>query len=91
MNSDPPLSNNKALSDVSGWYYSNIIVSINIRVEPVGFIGVVASGRSSRDEAVEEKTERTNTPERGHHLYGHGVCKWPGCETICDDFQTFLK
>ncbi|XP_033875808.1 forkhead box protein P1-like isoform X3 [Acipenser ruthenus] len=26
-----------------------------------------------------------------HPLYGHGVCKWPGCETICEDFQSFLK
>ncbi|KAI1287308.1 Forkhead box protein P1 [Halotydeus destructor] len=24
-------------------------------------------------------------------LYGHGVCKWPGCEAICDDFQSFVK
>ena len=24
-------------------------------------------------------------------LYGHGVCKWPGCEAIADDYQTFLK
>ncbi|XP_069062816.1 forkhead box protein P1 isoform X8 [Pleurodeles waltl] len=26
-----------------------------------------------------------------HPLYGHGVCKWPGCEAICDDFQAFIK
>lgn len=26
-----------------------------------------------------------------HPLYGHGVCKWPGCEAVCDDFQAFLK
>ncbi|XP_032455067.1 forkhead box protein P2 isoform X5 [Nasonia vitripennis] len=26
-----------------------------------------------------------------HPLYGHGVCKWPGCETVCDDYQAFLK
>ncbi|XP_041081127.1 forkhead box protein P1-like isoform X4 [Polyodon spathula] len=42
-----------------------------------------------------------NTPKReclsnednphSHPLYGHGVCKWPGCETICEDFQSFLK
>lgn len=29
--------------------------------------------------------------EKMHPLYGHGVCKWPGCEVICDDFQAFLK
>uniref|UniRef100_A0A3B3DGV1 Forkhead box P2 n=1 Tax=Oryzias melastigma TaxID=30732 RepID=A0A3B3DGV1_ORYME len=26
-----------------------------------------------------------------HPLYGHGVCKWPGCENICDNFGQFLK
>jgi len=26
-----------------------------------------------------------------HPLYGHGVCKWPGCESVCDDFASFLK
>uniref|UniRef100_A0A4W3HHX8 Forkhead box P1 n=1 Tax=Callorhinchus milii TaxID=7868 RepID=A0A4W3HHX8_CALMI len=26
-----------------------------------------------------------------HPLYGHGVCKWPGCEACCDDFGHFLK
>ncbi|XP_075690151.1 forkhead box protein P1 isoform X2 [Rhinoderma darwinii] len=28
---------------------------------------------------------------QNHPLYGHGVCKWPGCEAICDDFPSFLK
>uniref|UniRef100_A0A8C9WIJ7 Forkhead box P1a n=1 Tax=Scleropages formosus TaxID=113540 RepID=A0A8C9WIJ7_SCLFO len=26
-----------------------------------------------------------------HPLYGHGVCKWPGCEAVFDDIQGFLK
>ncbi|XP_036187465.1 forkhead box protein P1 isoform X11 [Myotis myotis] len=26
-----------------------------------------------------------------HPLYGHGVCKWPGCEAVCEDFPSFLK
>ncbi|KAE8612495.1 hypothetical protein XENTR_v10012881 [Xenopus tropicalis] len=28
---------------------------------------------------------------QNHSLYGHGVCKWPGCEAICEDFPSFLK
>uniref|UniRef100_A0AAY4EE81 Fork-head domain-containing protein n=1 Tax=Denticeps clupeoides TaxID=299321 RepID=A0AAY4EE81_9TELE len=28
---------------------------------------------------------------QSHPLYGHGVCKWPGCEAVFDDFQSFLK
>ncbi|KAJ8046625.1 Forkhead box protein P1 [Holothuria leucospilota] len=26
-----------------------------------------------------------------HPLYAHGMCKWPGCETVCEDFLSFLK
>ncbi|ENN76801.1 hypothetical protein YQE_06642, partial [Dendroctonus ponderosae] len=49
--------------------------------------------RISREDSIsEEKYVRTTTPDRvHHHLYGHGVCKWPGCETICDDIHAFIK
>lgn len=59
--------------------------------EPLGLLGIVTPGRSSRDEISDEKTDRTSTPDRVHHLYGHGVCKWPGCEVICEDLQSFMK
>ncbi|XP_015916846.1 forkhead box protein P1 isoform X3 [Parasteatoda tepidariorum] len=39
-------------------------------------------------------SRRTATPKedpQNHLLFGHGVCKWPGCETFCDDYQDFLK
>ncbi|GCC36317.1 hypothetical protein chiPu_0014811 [Chiloscyllium punctatum] len=26
-----------------------------------------------------------------HPLFGHGECKWPGCEALCDDVGQFLK
>lgn len=35
------------------------------------------------------RTPKEDSPT--HLLYGHGVCKWPGCETFCDDYQDFLK
>uniref|UniRef100_A0A4W3I2Q5 Forkhead box P2 n=1 Tax=Callorhinchus milii TaxID=7868 RepID=A0A4W3I2Q5_CALMI len=38
-----------------------------------------------RDSSSHEETGAT------HPLYGHGVCKWPGCESICEDFGQFLK
>lgn len=24
-------------------------------------------------------------------LFGHNMCKWPGCEQLCDDFNHFVK
>lgn len=26
-----------------------------------------------------------------HPLYGNGICKWPGCEAIFDEHQSFVK
>ncbi|XP_028441917.1 forkhead box protein P2-like [Perca flavescens] len=26
-----------------------------------------------------------------HALYGHGVCHWPGCESVCENFSQFIK
>lgn len=49
------------------------------------------SNRPLKEELLDEKPERTTTPDRVHHLYGHGVCKWPGCEIICEDLQSFMK
>lgn len=29
--------------------------------------------------------------EKTHPLYGHGVCNWPTCEAICEDYPAFLR
>ncbi|CAI5665414.1 forkhead box protein P2 [Oreochromis niloticus] len=26
-----------------------------------------------------------------HALFGHGVCNWPGCESVCENFSQFIK
>ncbi|CAK6950963.1 forkhead box protein P2-like [Scomber scombrus] len=33
------------------------------------------------------KTDRTAT----HVLFGHGVCNWPGCESVCENFSQFIE
>ncbi|NWR87776.1 FOXP4 protein, partial [Furnarius figulus] len=38
-----------------------------------------------RDSSSHEETPGT------HPLYGHGECKWPGCETLCEDLGQFVK
>ncbi|XP_047660104.1 forkhead box protein P2 isoform X1 [Tachysurus fulvidraco] len=52
----------------------------------------IANGQSSvintrRESSLHEETGALHS----HSLYGHGVCKWPGCESICEDFGQFLK
>ncbi|KAK9497404.1 hypothetical protein O3M35_004116 [Rhynocoris fuscipes] len=29
--------------------------------------------------------------DKVHLLFGHGVCKWPGCDTVCEDLKSFIK
>ncbi|XP_028810415.1 forkhead box protein P2 isoform X2 [Denticeps clupeoides] len=50
----------------------------------------ISNGQSS---ALSARRESSLHEETGasHSLYGHGVCKWPGCESICEDFGQFLK
>ncbi|CAI9573646.1 unnamed protein product [Staurois parvus] len=30
-------------------------------------------------------------PPNSHPLYGHGECRWPGCEALCEDMGQFIK
>ncbi|XP_064200901.1 forkhead box protein P2 isoform X1 [Anguilla rostrata] len=50
----------------------------------------MANGQSSVLNARRESSLHEEQ-SASHALYGHGVCKWPGCESICDDFGQFLK
>lgn len=34
---------------------------------------------------------KTDSASTQNTLYGHGVCKWPGCDTPCDDYADFMK
>ncbi|XP_067302742.1 forkhead box protein P1a isoform X2 [Pseudorasbora parva] len=42
--------------------------------------------RPSRRDSSQESHSQS-----AHPLYSHGVCKWPGCDTVFGDFQSFLK
>ncbi|KAL3238971.1 hypothetical protein MRX96_047995, partial [Rhipicephalus microplus] len=39
----------------------------------------------------EERSSGASGANNGHALYGHGVCKWPGCDAECEDYQAFVK
>ncbi|XP_033208741.1 forkhead box protein P1 isoform X2 [Belonocnema kinseyi] len=62
-----------------------------------GLNGLLHSTASSRRSEVNGTTPLDEKPidiscnDKSHPLYGHGVCKWPGCEAICEDYQAFLK
>ncbi|XP_046620125.1 forkhead box protein P1 isoform X2 [Neodiprion virginianus] len=59
-----------------------------------GLLNSIVSGRRSEmngTSSLDEKPLDVSSNEKAHPLYGHGVCKWPGCEVICEDYQAFLK
>ncbi|XP_075250171.1 uncharacterized protein LOC142342610 isoform X2 [Convolutriloba macropyga] len=37
------------------------------------------------------KSRPTNEDGSSHPLFANNMCKWPGCERICEDFPAFLK
>uniref|UniRef100_A0A3B4F291 Forkhead box P1 n=1 Tax=Pundamilia nyererei TaxID=303518 RepID=A0A3B4F291_9CICH len=47
---------------------------------------------STNGQYMSHKRESTleEPSPHSHPLYGHGVCKWPGCEAVFDDFHSFL-
>ncbi|XP_054280746.1 forkhead box protein P1 isoform X2 [Macrosteles quadrilineatus] len=62
--------------------------------------GLLASMGISRRECLnggssgtqEEASEGEPPPgTKVHLLFGHGICKWPGCEAVCEDIQAFFK
>ncbi|KAM4562476.1 forkhead box protein P1-B-like isoform 2-T3 [Odontesthes bonariensis] len=38
-----------------------------------------------------KRKESDENTQNSHPLYGNGMCKWPGCETVFGDFQAFIK
>ncbi|XP_070150797.1 forkhead box P isoform X8 [Polyergus mexicanus] len=69
----------------------------NVPKSNSGLNGILNSIASSRRSEVNGTTPMDEKPldascnDKVHPLYGHGVCKWPGCEVICEDYQAFLK
>lgn len=45
---------------------------------------------SSSSTSIKEEVNSASSPSK-NPLYGHGVCRWPGCETVCETQQSFLK
>ncbi|XP_029995781.1 forkhead box protein P1-B-like isoform X2 [Sphaeramia orbicularis] len=38
-----------------------------------------------------DSVPQDDNTQNSHPLYGNGMCKWPGCETVFGDFHAFLK
>uniref|UniRef100_UPI00398E9E1A forkhead box protein P1-B isoform X2 n=1 Tax=Pristiophorus japonicus TaxID=55135 RepID=UPI00398E9E1A len=54
--------------------------------QPVTLMNGQSTGHTPKRECLSYEEHGCN-----HPLFGHGVCKWPGCEVVCEDFGHFLK
>ncbi|XP_064354258.1 forkhead box protein P4 isoform X4 [Dromaius novaehollandiae] len=48
------------------------------------------NGQSAMHTPRRDSSSHEDAPG-SHPLYGHGECKWPGCETLCEDLGQFVK
>ncbi|NXG14269.1 FOXP4 protein, partial [Grallaria varia] len=48
------------------------------------------NGQNTMHTPRRDSSSHEETPG-SHPLYGHGECKWPGCETLCEDLGQFVK
>ncbi|XP_067166554.1 forkhead box protein P4 isoform X3 [Apteryx mantelli] len=48
------------------------------------------NGQSAMHTPRRDSSSHEDNPG-SHPLYGHGECKWPGCETLCEDLGQFVK
>ncbi|NXJ15322.1 FOXP4 protein, partial [Odontophorus gujanensis] len=46
------------------------------------------NGQNTMHTPRRDSSSHEETPG-SHPLYGHGECKWPGCETLCEDLGQF--
>uniref|UniRef100_A0A8C2IMV6 Forkhead box P1a n=1 Tax=Cyprinus carpio TaxID=7962 RepID=A0A8C2IMV6_CYPCA len=51
---------------------------------PSALTGTLAQGKNT-------SLSQESHSQSAHPLYSHGVCKWPGCDAVYGDFQSFLK
>uniref|UniRef100_A0A7N6ARL1 Fork-head domain-containing protein n=1 Tax=Anabas testudineus TaxID=64144 RepID=A0A7N6ARL1_ANATE len=45
----------------------------------------------SKGESPSQSAHTHEEHASSHPLYGHGECKWPGCEALCEDMGQFIK
>ncbi|XP_053742803.1 forkhead box protein P2-like [Synchiropus splendidus] len=47
--------------------------------------------RPTADPESLERTDSALTADLTRALYGHGVCTWPGCESVCESISQFTR
>ncbi|XP_075709742.1 forkhead box protein P4 isoform X3 [Rhinoderma darwinii] len=49
------------------------------------------NGQSALQHLRRDSSSHYEITPSSHLLYGHGECRWPGCEALCEDMGQFIK
>lgn len=67
--------------------YINIITISELQILVLSYYTGTSSHYKSRPKTPESDDEEMTSEK----LYGHGVCKWPGCDTPCENMKAFVR
>ncbi|XP_069802379.1 forkhead box protein P4 isoform X2 [Dendropsophus ebraccatus] len=61
------------------------------KVSPPTVHPSLPNGQSALQNPRRDSSSHYEVPPGSHPLYGHGECRWPGCEALCEDMGQFIK
>ncbi|XP_056413722.1 forkhead box protein P4 isoform X2 [Hyla sarda] len=61
------------------------------KVSPPTVHPSLPNGQSALQNPRRDSSSHYEVPPSSHPLYGHGECRWPGCEALCEDMGQFIK
>ncbi|XP_053562727.1 forkhead box protein P4 isoform X2 [Bombina bombina] len=61
------------------------------KVSPPNLHPSLPNGQSALQNIRRDSSSHYEASPSSHPLYGHGECRWPGCEALCDDMGQFIK
>ncbi|KAG8451078.1 hypothetical protein GDO86_003383 [Hymenochirus boettgeri] len=61
------------------------------KVSPPSMLSSLPNGQNAMQISRRESSSHYDICPSSHPLYGHGECRWPGCEALCEDMGQFVK
>ncbi|KAM8975761.1 forkhead box protein P4 isoform 2-T2 [Pelodytes ibericus] len=63
----------------------------NTKLSPHTMHPSLPNGQSALQNTRRDSSSHYEVTPSSHLLYGHGECRWPGCEALCEDMGQFIK
>ncbi|CAH2221096.1 forkhead box P4 isoform X1 [Pelobates cultripes] len=70
---------------------TSITTSYPTKVSPPTAHPSLPNGQGALQNTRRDSSSHYEFTPNSHPLYGHGECRWPGCEALCEDMGQFIK